>query len=307
MKQQHAIKQNFFYQPPLLTKMKKQVRFRERVLVYPCSDESSSYRILDNNNSNNNNKDERITETTRRRMQTNVCCETNNVVVKEDVMCKTVSSNEQRHYYRRCLSAPEQLQKQQIHKHDDDPRGLFAVSPLLLDRSDAFLSPSASPSSSSVSQKQIGKLSLTLSSNTTTATADIAATAASTPPVKLSEGLRQPLLVELLERKENNSINNNVTHFPVHKKSAESINTTTVPIIHVAENNDDPCRIRPLVGHTSSQHHPHPHDRRRRPNDTPPVMPVRKPFSTSKSKSTTGMALFESTVLQSKIKNKRKR
>ena len=284
MEQQHAIEQNFFYQPPLLTKMKKQVRFRERVLVYPCSDESSSYRILDDNNSNNNNKDERITETTRRRMQTNVCCETNNVVVKEDVMCKRVSGNEQRHY-RRCLSAPEQLQ------HDDDPRGFFTVSPLLLDRSGAFLSPSASPSSSSVSHKQIGKLSLTLSSNTTTATADISATAASTLPTKLSEGLHQLLLVELLARKENNKINNIITHFP------DSIN------------NDDPCRIRPLVDHTSSQHHPHPHPhhRRRRPNDTPPVMPVRKPFSTSKSRSTTGMALFESTVLQSKIKNKRKR
>jgi hypothetical protein len=296
-------------------KMQKQVRFRERVngYHYIYSDESSSsFKIMNNNNNNNNNnKDERIIETTRRQIQTYGCCETNkNRVVKDNVICRTASSNEQRHYYRRCISAPEQLhQKQQFLKHDDDPRDFSAVPPLLLNRWDEFVSPSASSSSSSPSQKQIRKLPLPLSSNTTTTTttATITATTASTPSAKLSEGLRQLLLVELLVREDNsttttNNNNNNIIYptKPVrNEKSAESINTTIIPIIHVAANNDP-------------HHHRHRHRRRSRsrPHDTPPVIPVRKPFlaSKSKSKSTiTGMALFDSTVLHNKNKNNHKR
>jgi hypothetical protein len=209
------------------------------------------------------------------------------IVVKENEVCRTVSKNEQYHYYR---CGQEAQQKKQFLKHDGPIRDIKTVPPLP-DRWDACVSPS-SPSS----KKQLRKI-LTLSSTTTPTTT-------TTPSVKLSEDLRQLLRVELLEDNNNNNILKSISFpsIPFRKKSVESINTTVVvvPIIHVAANNNPSLSV--VQSRSSSWSSSH-HHRHHCPNDdTPPVIPVRKPFLTL-----TSSALFQATLLLNKNKNKRKR
>jgi hypothetical protein len=196
------------------------------------------------------------------------------IVVKENEMCRTVSKNERYHYYR---CGQEAQQKKQFLKHDGPIRDIKTVPPLP-DRWDACVSPS-SPSS----KKQLRK------------------------PFKLSEGLRQLLRVELQEDNNNNNNNNilksiSFPSIPFRKKSVESINTTVVvvPIIHVAANDNPSLSV--VQSRSSSWSSSH-HHRHHCPNDdTPPVIPVRKPFLTL-----TSSALFQATLLLNKNKNKRKR